>query len=205
MELSFFLKGIILGFSIAAPVGPIGILCIRRTLQFGRLSGLFTGLGAAAADILFGAVGAFGLTFISDFLQDHQIWLRLLGGIFLLYLGVTIFLTKTTDHLGKVTHRSFLGDFVSTFFLTLGNPAAILSYLAVFAGFGFAVGSTYGSATAIVIGVGIGSALWWLLLSEGISLFRKRVTRSMMRWINRFAGLLIFTFGALSILSAFLL
>ena len=94
MEIGFFLKGIVLGFSIAAPVGPIGILCIRRTLQFGRFSGLFSGLGAAAADVVYAVIAAFGLTFISNFLIAGQFWFQLIGGFFLIYLGWKTFFGK---------------------------------------------------------------------------------------------------------------
>src|SRR5262245_29758963 len=122
MEISFFIKGIILGFSIAAPVGPIGILCVRKTLQFGRLSGFFSGLGAAAADTVYGIIAAFGLTFISNLLLAGQFWLRLLGGLFLIYLGLKTFLSKPPKPENALSHKTLVGDFVSTFFLTMTNP-----------------------------------------------------------------------------------
>ena len=132
--MNLFLKGIILGFSIAAPVGPIGILCIRKTLQFGRFSGLFSGLGAAVADTIFAVIAAFGLTLISDALLAGQFWLRLVGGAFLLYLGWKTFFTKVLDKSQKISHTNLLHDFISTFFLTITNPMTILAFIAIFAG-----------------------------------------------------------------------
>lgn len=175
MEISFLLKGIILGFSIAAPVGPIGILCIRKTLQFGRFSGLFSGLGAAVADVIYAIIAAFGLTFISNFLMAGQFWLRLIGGGFLLYLGWKTFFAKVSDKTKEISHTTLLNDFVSTFFLTITNPMTILSFLAVFAGLGLSsIQGSYLEAAVLVVGVFLGSAAWWLLLSEGVTLFRKR-------------------------------
>jgi threonine/homoserine/homoserine lactone efflux protein len=195
-EVSFLLKGIILGFSIAAPVGPIGILCIRRTLQFGRFSGLFSGLGAASADVIYACIAAFGLTLISNVLLAGQFWLKLIGGGFLLYLGWKTCFAKVSDRTKEVVHTSLIGDFVSTFFLTVTNPMTILSFLAVFAGLGLSsMESTYFEAFSLVLGVFLGSSAWWLLLSEGVTLFRKKVSDKVMRWINRVAGIIIIGFG----------
>ena len=200
MEVGFFLKGMILGFSIAAPVGPIGILCIRRTLQFGRFSGLFSGLGAAAADAIYAIIAAFGLTFISNFLMAGQFWIRLIGGGFLLYLGWKTFFAKVSDKTMEVSHSTLLNDFVSTFFLTITSPMTILSFLAVFASLGLSsIQGSYLEATALVVGVFVGSAVWWLLLSEGVTLFRKKVTGKVMRWINRAAGIIIGAFGVVAL------
>jgi len=195
-EITFLLKGITLGFSIAAPVGPIGILCIRRTLQFGRFSGLFSGLGAAAADVIYAIVAAFGLTLISNMLMAGQFWLRLIGGLFLLYLGWKTFFAKVNDRTKEVAHTSLAGDFISTFFLTITNPMTILSFLAVFAGLGLSsMNSTYLEASSLVFGVFLGSAAWWLILSEGVTLFRKKVSEKVMKWINHIAGIIIIGFG----------
>ncbi len=131
MEFIFFIKGLILGFSIAAPVGPIGILCIRRTLQYGRLSGFCSGLGAAAADTFYGIIAAFGLTLISDFLLEKRIWLHLIGGLFLIYLGWRTFFSKPVEKNQKIPHKTFTSDFFSTFFLTISNPLTILAYIAI--------------------------------------------------------------------------
>ena len=204
-ELSFLLKGIILGFSIAAPVGPIGVLCIRRTLQFGRFSGLFSGLGAAAADVIYACIAAFGLTFISNILVAGQFWLRLIGGGFLLYLGWKTFFAKVNNRTKEVAHTSLAGDFISTFFLTITNPMTVLSFLAVFAGLGLSsMESTYLEAFSLVFGVFLGSSAWWLLLSEGVTIFRKKVSEKVMLWINRFAGMIIIVFGIAALATIFI-
>lgn len=199
---SLFIKGVVLGFSIAAPVGPIGILCIRRTLQYGRFSGLFSGLGAASADTIYACIAAFGLTFISNFLVAWQFWLHLFGGMFLLYLGWKTFCTKSGEKTKESAHTSLLGDFVSTFFLTLTNPMTILSFLAIFAALGISSAeNSYPEAFALILGVFFGSGVWWLILSEGVTLFRKKVSEKAMRWINRCAGLIIIGFGIAVLIS----
>ena len=134
----FFLKGLLIGFSIAAPVGPIGLLCIQRTIANGRTSGLVTGLGAATADGLYGVVAAFGLTAISSFPVGQQFWFRLVGGIFLLYLGTKAFLSKPAGKAATSSQGSLFSAYGSTVFLTITNPMTILSFAAVFAGLGLA-------------------------------------------------------------------
>lgn len=191
----FFLKGIAVGFCIAAPVGPIGILCIQRTVRFGRFSGFFSGLGAAVADTLYGVIAAFSLTFIEDFLTEQRFWIRLLGGLFLLYLGTRIFFSKPKEKTKDMKSNSFFGDFLSTFLLTMTNPLTILSFIAVFASLQVSVHPSYLHGIFLVLGVFCGSSLWWFLLSEGITLFRKQVSTRVMLWINRAAGLVIFLFG----------
>lgn len=199
MEPGLFLRGLLIGFSIAAPVGPIGVLCIRRTLANGRLAGLVSGLGAATADAFYGSVAAFGLTLVSDFLVSQQTWLRLGGGLFLLYLGVKTFLAQpAAEPAGtvKVGRAGLWGAYLSTLLLTLTNPLTILSFAAIFAGLGLAeTGGNPLSAGILVLGMFCGSAAWWLLLSAGVSLFRRRVTPAALRWINRIAGLVIIGFG----------
>ncbi len=196
MNLDFLLKGIVLGFSIAAPVGPIGVLCIRKTLEHGRLSGFCSGLGAACADSIYATIAAFGLTAISNFLLAGQSWFRLIGGCFLLYLGWKTFVAKSAPGSKEIPHTTLLNDFLSTFFLTITNPMTILSFLAVFAGLGVtALKGSYMDAVGLVLGVFLGSAAWWFLLSEGVTLFRKKVSQKVMTWINRVAGAIIISFG----------
>jgi threonine/homoserine/homoserine lactone efflux protein len=194
--LLFFFKGLLIGFSIAAPVGPIGVLCIRRTVAYGRRSGLVSGLGAATADALYGCVAAFGLTIISHFLIHHQWGLRFVGGSFLCYLGIRTFLSRPGGAPPSVRRLDLAGDYISTFFLTLTNPLTILSFAAVFAGLGLGTtGGTYFEAGMLVAGVFLGSALWWWILSFGIGAFRDRFNPRGLRWINRFSGLVILGFG----------
>lgn len=195
-DFSVFLRGLLIGFSIAAPVGPIGVLCIRRTLAEGRLAGFLSGMGAASADMFYGAVAAFGLTAVQDLLLGQSDWLRLVGGIFLLYLGVRTFLAKPAERAAQNSRGGLLGAYISTFFLTITNPLTILSFLAIFAGLRLAeTNSNYASATFMVLGVFLGSAAWWLTLSTGVSLLREKFTPALLTWVNRLAGVIIFAFG----------
>jgi len=202
MDLNFWVRGLIIGFSIAAPVGPIGILCIRRTLAEGRTHGLISGLGAATADMIYGCIAAFGLTFVSEFLISQQTWLRLVGGVFLCLLGIKTFLTKPAEQTVTPKTNGLINAYASTFFLTITNPMTILAFAAIFTGLG--IGNTpgnYASATILVLGVFLGSTLWWLILSGLVSLFRTRLNVHKLRWINRISGLIITAFGLIALLS----
>lgn len=202
--LEFLLRGIVLGFSIAAPVGPIGVLCIRRTLSDGRLTGLVSGLGAASADALYGSIAGFGLTLISGWLTAQQTWLALLGGGYLVYLGLRTALAQPAEQAARPQHSGggLLGAYTSTLFLTLTNPLTILSFAAVFAGFGLASrAADYAQAAALVGGVFLGSAGWWLLLSGGVSLLRSRMTPALLRSVNILSGLVLVGFGLLALWS----
>ena len=196
-------EGIAIGFAIAAPVGPIGVLCIRRTLERGLLVGLVSGLGAATADACYGGIAAFGLTAISDFLLEYQDWVRLVGGLFLLYLGVTILRSKPATQSARVSRRAGLpGAYASTLALTLTNPTTILSFIAVFAALGLAErGGDAFDALMLVVGVFAGSALWWLILSSGVALLRGRLRPGWFIWVNRASGLLILGFGVAALAS----
>ncbi len=202
MDIRFLLRGLIIGFSIAAPVGPIGVLCIRRTLAEGRASGLVSGLGAATADAIYGCIAGFGLTFISSILVSQQGWLRLVGGGFLCYLGLRTFLARPAEQAALAEGNGLVGAYASTFVLTLTNPMTILSFAAVFAGLGVASASgNYVSAGVLVLGVFIGSALWWLTLSGSVGLFRAKFDPHGLRWVNRISGVIITGFGLLALLS----
>ncbi len=152
MEVSYLLKGLLIGFSIAAPVGPVGILCVRRTLARGLGAGVISGVGAATADALYGCVTGFGLTYVSGFLVGEQYWLRGLGGLFLLYLGVITFRATPAEGAAQAGGGGLAGAYASTFFLTVTNPLTILSFGAIFAGLGMA-GRGYSSALLLVSGV----------------------------------------------------
>jgi threonine/homoserine/homoserine lactone efflux protein len=202
MSLGFLLKGLLIGFAIAAPVGPIGVLCIRRTLAEGRMSGLVSGLGAATADAFYGAIAAFGLTFLSNFLISQQTWMRLLGGLFLCYLGIRTLLAAPAEKPAQTTGIGLLAAYTSTLFLTIANPMTILSFAAIFAGFSFGTMSRdYESAAVLVSGVFAGSAFWWLLLSGGVSLFRTRIRPGGLRWVNRISGAVITGCGVISLVN----
>lgn len=191
-----------IGFSIAAPVGPIGVLCIRRTLSDGRLTGLVTGLGAASADAVYGILAAFGLVSITSLLIGGQTWLRLIGGVFLCYLGIKTLLAQPPREEAPEQRTGLAGAYATTFLLTLTNPLTILSFAAVFAGMGLAsTGGDYGSAVILVVGVFLGSASWWLILVGVVGILRGRFKPSMLRWVNIIAGLIITGFGVVALLS----
>ncbi len=195
-------KGLIIGFSIAAPVGPIGLLCIRRTLAHGREAGFISGLGAATADGLYGTVAAFGLTFISNALIEQHQWLRLLGGAFLCYLGGRTFLARPAARSAAGGRSQWTGAYTSTLLLTLANPLTILSFAAVFAGLGLGSAQRdFTSALVLVLGVFAGSALWWLTLSTGVGLLRRRVGTPLLVWVNRISGAIIAVFGVAALVS----
>ena len=201
MDLPLFWRGLVLGFSIAAPVGPIGVLCLRRTLAGGRLYGLVAGLGAATADAAYGLVAGLGLTLAAGGLTSQGDWLRPLGGVFLCYLGVRTALSVPASQAAAVTGRGLVGAYVSTLALTLTNPLTILSFAAVFAGLGLAGGArTSGAAVLLVAGVFCGSAAWWLLLVMVVGQLRGRVGPRLLRWVNRVAGIVMLGFGLLALL-----
>lgn len=202
MDSSLILKGLLIGFSIAAPVGPIGVLCIRRTLTDGRTAGLISGLGAATADAIYGCVAGFGLTLVSNFLVSQQTWIRLIGGAFLCYLGIKTLLSKPATEPAEGKSKGLLGAYASTFFLTLTNPMTILSFAAIFAGLGLASQNNNDFATGfLVLGVFVGSATWWFLLSGLVGIFREKIQFTALKWVNRISGLIIFGFGVYAIIS----
>ena len=199
---AFFLRGLLIGFSIAAPVGPIGVLCIRRTLSDGRAAGFVSGLGAATVDAFYGAIAAFGLTFVSGFLVREQSWLRLAGGLFLIYLGIRAFRSEPAPlRENGGASRSLGSAYATTLALTLTNPMTILSFAALFAGLGVVTARDYATAGALVAGVFAGSALWWLILSGAAGLVRTRLRPEALRWVNRTAGVVITAFGVLALVS----
>ncbi len=185
-------------------MGPIGVLCIRRTLAEGRIYGLVTGLGAASADAFYGFIAAFGLTFISELLINQKTLLSLVGGLFLIYLGLKTFRARPAEEAAVVESRhGLIGAYVSTLFLTLTNPITILSFVAIFAGAGIAtsVANSYGAAAVMVIGVFMGSAGWWLLLTGGVSLLRGRFNPRTMIWVNWASGAIMMGFGVIALAS----
>ncbi|MBP9717738.1 LysE family transporter [Candidatus Gracilibacteria bacterium] len=203
MDVHFFIKGLIIGFTIAASIGPIGILCIRRSLANDYVSGLASGMGVATADGCYGAVAAFGLTFISSFLIKQHMWLQIIGIIFLVYLGVKMFIEKPKDiNKGKIESRGLVGDYVSMFFLTIFNPMTILLFSGVFAGLGVAQGSgNYASASMLTLGVFTGSGLLYFLLSIVFGVFGKKLKSNVITVVNRISGSIIIGFALVTVIS----
>ena len=199
----FWLRGVVLGLSIAAPVGPIGVLCIRRTLSDGRLAGFVLGLGAATADMLYGAVAAFGLSVITSLLISERLWIHLIGAGFLCWLGVkTILARPAAAPAVELTRTNLVGSYTTTLLLTLTNPTTILSFIAIFAGIGV-VGPGGGTSAAAltVLGIFCGSALWWLILSGLVNMVRAKLTPRMMRLVNYLSGAILLAFALYALLS----
>ena len=194
------LKGLALGFSIAAPVGPIGLLCIRRTLSGGWLLGLATGLGAATADMLYGLIAAAGLTVVTELLVSVRTPLQALGGAALIWLGIGFMRSRPAAERAAGGAVGLAAAYGVTLFLTLTNPATILSFAAVMASLG-AIGAS-GRTVVLVAGVFLGSALWWLALSTGVSLVRHRLAERTLLWINRISGAVLVLFGIAAIAAA---
>lgn len=208
-----FLRGILIGFAIAAPVGPIGVLCIRRTLAYGRLSGFVSGLGAATADAVYGSIAAVGLTAIANFLVGQRATLQWVGGFILLYLGLRIVFDRPRalpvapnilpeqEKLSlrwRVNWRMLIQDFGSTFLLTLTNPMTILSFTAVLAGLGAA--RVMEGGFQVVMGIFAGSTLWWLTLSLASNLLLGRLAQAgRLRWVNWISGSIILAYGVIAL------
>jgi threonine/homoserine/homoserine lactone efflux protein len=202
--MDLYLRGIMLGFAIAAPVGPIGVLCIRRTLASGRLYGLLSGIGAATADAVYGTIAAFGLTVVSRFLLGQQFWLQLFGGCFLFLLGIRTWRSVVSDMpaRGAGQMRQLLGTYLTTFVLTLTNPMTILSFVGIFAGMGLSAGNIQ-SSVSLVFGVFCGSAFWWLLLSVCVGHFREKMDTKILVWVNRVSAAIMCGFGSIALWQAF--
>jgi threonine/homoserine/homoserine lactone efflux protein len=200
MDPSLFGQGLVLGFTIAAAVGPISLLVMRRTLAHGQVYGLASGMGVATADAAYGAVAAFGLTAITSVLVGARVALALIGGAFMLYLGWKTF-TGRPNEVAEATDRpGLVGAFASIFGLTITNPSTILSFAAIFAGLGV-VGSGGGDAALLTLGVFCGSALWWLVLTTAFTLLRTRVTVRGLIWANRISGVVLLGFGVAAIVT----
>lgn len=191
-----FAKSLLFGFLLAATVGPMWVLCFRRTLAQGPLAGLASGMGIAVADGLYGAVAAFGLTAISGFLLEHSYWIGLVGSVFLLYLGVKCLVAVPSELREPEQEKASLPNaFLSTLGLTLANPPTILAFVAIFAGLGL-VASDYATAALVVLGVFLGSASWWVMLAAGAGRLRARIGPRLFRAINIVSGGTILGFAA---------
>lgn len=198
------LKGIGIGFAVAAPVGPIGLLCIRTTLERGRIAGLCAGLGAAVADTLFGLVGVLGLTVVRDLIDHQRFWLELGGGIFLVAFGAHLAMKRPVLLTGgDEIPASLWADFVKTLLLTLANPTTIISFMAVFAGVPGTARVPLALIPVLVVGVFAGSAGWWLALSGMVSMIRHMISDRTMIWMNRVAGGILIVFGLYTLANLF--
>jgi threonine/homoserine/homoserine lactone efflux protein len=200
----YFWKGILLGLAIAVPVGPIGILCIRRSITFGQMHGLITGLGAATADAFYGAVAAFGFTAFSALLLKFQNQVEFFGGLFLGWMAWGILKTKPSTETGELAPSSIAQCFISTILLTISNPATLLAFIAVYTALNVTSDGTYANAAALILGVFSGSAIWWLFLSWVTSRFRSAMSLTAIMRVNLISGALLFTFSIFAVIHGIL-
>ena len=199
-----FVRGLALGLAVAAPVGPMSLLCMRQTLARGFFAGMASGLGVATADGVYGAVAAFGLIAITDALIGQQPWLRVVGGLAMAYLGLGAMRTRPAEAATVASGSGLARSYAATFALTMMNPSTILSFAALFAGLGLGGGGAdrdAWTAPSIVAGVFVGSALWWLLVTGGLSVMRTRLSPRVQRVINVAAGLVLVGFGLVAVVS----
>lgn len=200
----FFLKGLLIGLTIAAPVGPVGVLCIHRTLKYGKVVGVISGLGAASADLFYGAVAAFGLVAITNMITDSSNVIRLVGGLLFLAIGIHMlrqrptFVSDASDVKEEKDKPSLLTAWLSTFVLTAMNPGTIIAFTVIFATFGIDSDAGAPGAASLVLGVFLGSAIWWCGLSFFANAMRTYVKQHS-RLINKISGTIIIVFGAASL------
>jgi len=194
--MSLFLKGLIVGFCLAAPVGPIAALCVQRTISKNLTSGLVSGFGAAVADAFYGAVAAFGATIISEFLIAERSWMQRVGGVILIFMGLRLFLTKAIEEKKEANGKGLAGDFLSTFLLTLTNPMTFVAFAAVFTTMG--IGAVRGQpilTAELVGGVLLGSELWWLILCGGAHALRHHFDFRKLTTMNKATGIFVVGVG----------
>jgi threonine/homoserine/homoserine lactone efflux protein len=197
----FLCKGLIIGILIAAPLGPVGLLCVRRTLTHGRLSGQLSGLGAATAHSFYGLLAGLGIAGVSSFLLKSQAVLGIVGGLFLCYLGIKTFRTRPADHSVSTHGVKRIQNYASTLALAVTNPLTIMSFVSIFVGFGVKA-EHYFDPLLLMVGIFLGSMVWWLSLTFVVSLFRHRMNARSLLLINKASGLFIFAFGIASLMRA---
>ncbi len=196
MDTSLFIQGMIIGLTLAVPVGPIALLCIQRAATDGRLHGILSGIGVATADSFYAGVTFFGLTAISGLILAHQVSLRLAAGIVLIAVGVRVFFIIPAPLSEKTGHETYLKDYLSMVAIAIANPLTLIFFVAILPGFGVVFyENSILSASEFVGGVFLGSTLWWIILCGSIGSVRSRIRLEHLRQINRISGVLIVCFG----------
>jgi len=202
----FIIKGLIIGFLASIPLGPVGVLCIQRTINKGRIHGVVSGMGAATIDSFFALVAALGLTYIINFIEEQHFFIQLIGGGILIFLGAKIFNTNPIKQIRRHRRKKnkLIEDYFSILFLTLSNPLAVFLFVAAFAGIGIVSNeSSSFNSMLVVVGVFSGAMVWWSSLTFFVDLFRKKFRLKQLWWINKIAGILIIVFGIAAMISVF--
>ncbi len=206
MDFLFIITALGIGIGVSVPLGPIGILCIQRTMNKGFLSGFISGIGAAFADTLYAIIAAFGISMIKDFLIENQTIIRTVGSLFLVFVGYKIFNSNPAKDLRKLRNegQNYIKDFITSFLITISNPITIVAFGAIFAGFDL-VGENvnFFHALALIIMVFIGAVTWWLVLISSVSIFRKRIRLRFLLWTNKITGTIIVIFALYILLTSF--
>jgi len=200
MNFDLLIRGLAAGLIIAAPVGPVNVLCIQRTIEKGWKSGILSGLGAAVADTIYGAIAGFSISLVIRFLVHEEYWIRLIGGMVLIVIGVIFYFRPPQSLETAKPHSSANSDFVSTLFLTATNPTTVLSYLAVLATLGLGKQRALWQTSILVAGIFCGSMTWWTILVSTANRLRGKITDRTMRWMNHVAGIAIGAFGLVNVL-----
>lgn len=198
---AILLKGFIVGMGASIPLGPLGVLCIQKTLSKGRNSGFLTGLGASVSDTFYAAISLLGLAFIQNVIKEHMNWVMLFGGLIIILIGIKVYLTNPIKQIRqKNTNRKHLEDFFEALIMTITNPGAIFLILGLLAAAGINIsdGVEKGSVVTILWGVFIGSAIWWFSLSTTVNIFRKKFRLKQLIMINRISGIAIIVLGVIS-------
>lgn len=201
-DLPLPLRSLMIGFTIAATVGPITLLVVRRTIEHGRVYGLASGMGVAMADASYAGIAAFGLTAVTSLLLTGHLLLGVVGGIVIVLLGIRIMRSRAATVARDVERPGLFGAFATIYGLTMTNPLTILIFAAIFAGLGFANGASYVDAAVITGSVWLGSALWWIVLTGVVAWARERVSARALVWVNRVSGAALIVFGVLAVLAA---
>jgi threonine/homoserine/homoserine lactone efflux protein len=201
MSALLLLEGMMIGFALALPVGPVGILCIRESLIEGRLRGIVIGMGGATADLIFSGIAAFSITSISDIIDRNRFWIRICCGIFLILFGIITFKRKPKDNTIRIKSHILLKTYLITLFIALSNPLTIFAYIAVFAFLGIGLSHNLLMLSSLVVGVSMGSLAWFLVLNTFTVYYGEKFKQTGTYWVNRLTGILIMISGIISIVS----
>ena len=203
IEWALLLKGLMAGLAIAVPVGPVNVLVASRTLAKGRTSGLLTGLGAATADAFYGAIAGFSITLVISFLLRQEFWIRVIGGLLLVCIGLIYFRKPPRSLEQSAGKGGGHSDYISTLLLTLTNPTTVLSFMAVLTALGMGGHRPWWMNFLLVAGIFCGSMLWWVILVTLVNWLRDRFNDNSIRWMNRIAGVAIGGFGLVTFAMGF--